>query len=205
VLPRNTPVYLTVNETLNTKSRRTKKGSTFALSVEQPVRLGRYVVIPRGAKALGTVVYRTGKGAFGKSGKMEVSLDHIEVGDTRIPIEGRHREEGDGNSTATIATFVFVSMLGSGLITGHSAEIPAGQRLTAWTKEDMPVQMPPEEVAQPGPSPVYHQPSTLTASPTPPGVLLATPLPGSRPQPAAATVSARTDFGNGRIRCLTCR
>jgi hypothetical protein len=203
ILPRNTPVSLTLNETLNTKSRNTRKGSTFALSVEQGVRLGPYIVIPRGSKAMGTVLYRTGKGAFGKSGKLEVSFDYIEVGDTRVPIEGRHREEGEGNSTATVATFVFVSMLGSGLITGHSAELTAGQRFTVWTKEDMPVQLPAQDTLVAAGPPGNWAPA-LVAPPSTPGVLVATPLPSARRRQAVADQRSPA-FGNGRVRCVTCR
>lgn len=197
VLPRNTPVYLTLNQTLNTKSSATKRGNTFVLTVDQNVLLRRYVVIPRGSRAVGTIVKRTGKGGFGKSGKLEISLDYIEVGDTRIPIQGSHREEGEGNSTATIATFMFVSMLGSGLITGHSAEIPAGQRFTAWTKDDVPVQL-----ADAG-----GDPMTVPATPATAGTLLAQALPdrAAAARKAAAAATADREFGNSRVRCDTCR
>jgi hypothetical protein len=119
---------------------------------------------------------------------MEVSLDYIEVGDQRILLEGTHREEGEGNSTATVATFVFLSMLGSDFITGHSAELPAGRELTAWTKEDVPVQLPGG--------------ATVTA-PASSGVVVATLLPGAK-RPETDTDS-KPNFGNRRVRCVTCR
>lgn len=191
VLPRNTPVALTLNETLNSKSRQVRAGHTFTLSVARNVRLGSYIVIPRGAKAVGTVTWRTGKGGFGKSGKMEVSLDYIEIGDERIALQGTHREEGEGNSGATVATFALVSMLGSGLITGHSAEIPAGRELTAWTKEDVPVQLP-------GPAAGF-------SPPVPSGVILATPLPDAARMAGARSRANTSEFGNRHVRCDTCR
>lgn len=190
VLPRNTPVFLTLNETLNTKSSRTKRGNTFTLSVARDVLLGRYVVIPRGSRATGTVVERTKKGGFGKSGKIEISLDYIEVGDRRIAIEGRHREEGEGNSSATVATFVFLSMLGSGLITGHSAEIRAGQEFPAWTKEEVPVQLLDGGAIEP----------VLAA-----GGLVARPRKDARPVVNTVSAAEEERFGNARIRCSTCR
>lgn len=186
ILPQNTPVYLKLNDTLSTRSKAVKAGQTFTLSVSRSVRLGQYIVIPRGAKAIGTITWRTKKGGFGKSGKMEVSLDYVEVGDQRIPIEGKHREEGEGNSTATVATFVFVSMLGSGFITGHSAEIPAGHEFTAWTKDDVPVQLP---GAEPAGVPVA-------------GVVIAS-LPASAAMPATAPLPH--EFGNRHVKCDTCR
>lgn len=71
VLPRNTPVYLTLNDTLSTRSKAVKAGQTFTLSVSRNVRLGQYIVIPRGSRAIGTITSRTKKGGFGKSCKME--------------------------------------------------------------------------------------------------------------------------------------
>ena len=191
VLPRNTPVSLVLNDTLNSKSSAAKKGSTFALTVDRPVQMGNYIVIPRGSRATGTVIWRTGKGGFGKSGKMEVTFDYIDVGDTRVPIEGRHREEGQGNSTATVATFVFVSMLGSGLITGHSAEIPAGRQFTAWTKEDVPVRLPDGESARDA------QPAS--------GVLAAQLAPDVARRQMQAAARKPVVVGNSHVWCVTCR
>ena len=194
VLPQNTPVYLSLNETLNTKSSRTKRGNTFTLSVTRDVIYRQHVVIPRGSRAMGTIVYRTRKGGFGKSGKMEISLDYVEIGDQQIAIRGSHREEGEGNSGATVATFVLLSMIGSGLITGHSAEIPAGRVFTAWTKEDVPLQLIGEVPAEADPA----------VSPTP-GMIAARPVQTPRPQYRPPINTAPLAFGNGRVRCDTCR
>ena len=120
---------------------------------------------------------------------MELSLDYIELGDERIPIEGSHREEGEGNSTATVATFVFVSMLGSGLITGHSAEIPAGHEFSAWTKEDVPVVLPDAE---------GNAPAAVN------GAVVATSVPVTG-RPVNASPPATTTFGNRHVKCDTCR
>ncbi|MDR2857631.1 MAG: hypothetical protein LBV50_07260 [Novosphingobium sp.] len=180
VLPRNTRVMLSLNQTLDTRNKSLKAGDTFTLTVDRNVMLGRAIVIPRGSKAVGSVTWRTGKGVYGKSGKMEISLDYIELGDRQIPIEGTHREEAEGNTNATVATALFISVLGAGFITGHSAQIRAGQIFTAWTKEDLPVVLP-APVAMPSAVPFQN-----TAS---------VPMPSAAPVP----------FGNGHVRCITCR
>ncbi|EMD81794.1 hypothetical protein C725_2842 [Pacificimonas flava] len=36
----------------------------------------------------------TGKGMFGKSGKMDVEIRYIEVDGNRIPVVGKFRQEG---------------------------------------------------------------------------------------------------------------
>jgi hypothetical protein len=61
-------------------------------------------VIPRGTPAMGEVTWRTGKGAFGKSGKLEFSLRYIDLGGQHIPVTGDFRQEGEGNTLATGVT-----------------------------------------------------------------------------------------------------
>jgi hypothetical protein len=190
VLPKNTQVFLRLEEPLTTKSGRQKKGDTFALTVARSVVLRDHIVIPRGSRAQGKIIWQTRKGGFGKSGKMELAFEHVEVGDLQIPISGKHREEGEGNSDATVGTFVFLSMLGAGLITGHSAEIPAGKEFVAWTTEDTPVAFPMAESAQ-----------ALEAKAV--GVLAAVPV----PKKAASTQSAKrpAPAKNKHVWCVTCR
>lgn len=188
VLPRNTPVVLRLEEGLSTKSHRQKKGDPFALSVARNVVFRGHIVIPRGARALGRIAWQTRKGAFGKSGKMELAFEYIEVGETRIPITGKFREEGEGNSDATVSTALFLSVLGSGFITGHSAEIPAGQEFTAWTNEDIPIAFPD---GTPGDAPQ-----------APAGVLAAVPL--KKPAPVRAP-SPKPQLQTGGVWCVTCQ
>src|SRR3569623_1307435 len=69
LLPAHTEVLLRLNSEVNSKKAR--KGDHFDLTVANDVMLGNYIVIPRGTPARGEITYRTGKGAFGKSAKME--------------------------------------------------------------------------------------------------------------------------------------
>lgn len=132
-VPKNTPVPLSVNNEVSTKT--IKEGDTFTLSVAQDVVVNDYIVIPKGTKAVAEITWRTGKGAFGKSAKMEFELRHLELGGRRIPIEGKHRQEGAGNTGATIGTAVAVGVF-SAFVTGKSAVIQKGREFTAHTVDD---------------------------------------------------------------------
>ncbi|MBO9581441.1 MAG: hypothetical protein J7498_11170 [Sphingobium sp.] len=136
ILPMNTEVTLVMNEDLNSKQAR--EGSPFYLTVAQDVEVDGYVIIPKGARAGGEVTWRTGKGAFGKSAKMTIELRYIELRGRRIPVEGSYRQEGDGNTVATVGTVVVAAVFGA-LVTGKSAIIPRGRELIARTKQDLAV------------------------------------------------------------------
>ena len=136
VLPANTELLLSMNDELTTKG--IEKGHKFRLSVVHDVVLNGHVVIPRGTPATGEVTWKTGKGAFGKSGKMEIALRYLDLGGRAIPIEGTYRQEGEGNTAATIAGVIAAGVF-AGFITGKSALIPQGRELKAHTKEALPV------------------------------------------------------------------
>jgi hypothetical protein len=138
VLPANAELTVTPNTDLSSKSLR--EGDSFVISTVYDVLKDGYVVIPRGTRGQGKVIWRTGKGAFGKSAKMEIAFEWIEVAGRRVVIEGKHRQEGSGNTAATIGTAVAVGVF-SAFVTGKSASIPHGMQLKAYTAEPLSFQI----------------------------------------------------------------
>lgn len=120
------PITLAVAQEVNTSKHR--EGDTFPLTVVNDVKIGETVVIPRGTPALGEVTWRTGKGAFGKSGKMEFVLRHLDLGGQRIPISGEYRQEGEGNPIATGVAIIAVGVF-AGFVTGKRARLTTGREL----------------------------------------------------------------------------
>jgi hypothetical protein len=152
-LPANTELFLTLNQELSSKRART--GDMFDMTVSHDVLIDNYVVIPKGALGKGEVTWRTGKGMFGKSAKMEIELRYVDVNGRRVPITGKYRQEGEGNTVATVGTVVLAGVFGA-LVTGKSARIPPGRELKANTTEMVPVALPqaspaPTATAQPAP------------------------------------------------------
>ncbi|HET9511933.1 MAG TPA: hypothetical protein VFO80_12370 [Sphingomonas sp.] len=140
-LPANTEIVLSMNQDLTTKGAKIDVGTKFDLSVAYDVMVGDYVVIPKGTPAVGEVVWKTGKGAFGKSGKMEVEMRSINLNGRRIPVTGKYRQEGEGNTVATVAS-VALLWPAAPFVTGKSARIPAGRELKAFTESATPVAVP---------------------------------------------------------------
>ena len=132
----NTEVVVTPNDTLTTKGKKIKEGYKFPIATVFDVMQDGYVLIPKGTVGEGTVTYVTNKGAFGKSGKMEISFDRLDLNGQRVPLTGNFRQEGEGNTGATVGAAVAVGVF-SAFVTGRSATITNGQQLRARTVEPL--------------------------------------------------------------------
>lgn len=135
----NTEVVVTPNDTLTTKSL--KVGDKFKIATVFDVMQDGFVVIPRGTPGEATVSYRTGKGAFGKSAKMEVTFNWLKLGDRQIPLNGTYRQEGQGNAGAAVGVVVAAGVFGA-FVTGHSATITNGQQLRTHTVDSISFSVP---------------------------------------------------------------
>jgi hypothetical protein len=142
LLTLGTGVPITLAVTHEVSSSTQHEGDTFPLTVLNDVRIGDTVVIPRGTPAMAEVTWRTGKGAFGKSGKLEFSLRYIDLGGQHIPVTGDFRQEGEGNTLATGVTILAAGLIGGAFVTGHRARIPAGRELMSQVAQ--PVQFTPD-------------------------------------------------------------
>lgn len=125
-LAAGTPITLAVAQEANSSTHRA--GDPIQLTVLNDVRVGETIVIPRGTAAVGEITWRTGKGAFGKSGKIEFSLRHIDLNGQLIPVTGDYRQEGEGNTIATGVAILAVGVF-AGFVTGKRARLPVGREL----------------------------------------------------------------------------
>lgn len=142
VLPSNTDVLLRLDEEVSSKRKRV--GDKFRLTVVQDVMLGGYVIIPRGTPAFGAMTYRTGKGVFGKSAKIEIDMENISLAGRSIPVAGHFRQEGRGNTGATIGVAVAAGLIAAAFVTGRSAVFEQGREFRVSTREAVPVTLPDE-------------------------------------------------------------
>lgn len=134
-LPANTEIWLA--PLADVSSKHIRQGGSFAMRVSRDVFVGRDLAIPRGTTATGQIVYRTGKGAFGKSGKMEFDPVQLDVAHGKVPVHGHYRVEGQGNTGAAIGVFIVAGLLGAVFVTGHSATISSNTEWRAYTGSPM--------------------------------------------------------------------
>jgi hypothetical protein len=124
----NAGVPITVAVAQEVNSSKNHEGDPVPLTVLNDVKIGDTIVIPRGTPATGEVTWRTGKGAFGKSGKLEFVLRYIDLNGQHIPIVGEYRQEGEGNTIATGVGIIAIGVF-AGFITGKRARLPMGREL----------------------------------------------------------------------------
>ena len=128
VLPQDTVIQIAAVEEITSKHMH--EGDVQRLQVVNDVTQDGRVIIPRGAPVKATVTWRTGKGIVGKSAKFELTFNSVNVMGKDFALKGKHRQEGRGNTLA--------ALLGSSIITGHSAVMQSGQMVTAFTAEPIP-------------------------------------------------------------------
>src|SRR5689334_17020702 len=76
-LPANTELTVTPNSDVSSKSM--KEEAVFTISTVYDVMMNNYIVIPKGTRGQGKITWRTGKGAFGKSAKLDLAFTWIEI------------------------------------------------------------------------------------------------------------------------------
>jgi hypothetical protein len=128
-LSEGTEVRLRMLEGLS--SATAMQGQRFNMELDDDVRVDGVVVIPRGAKALGTVVSARKRGFMGKAGELNIMVDYLIVNDERVRLRASSGREGDGRVGATVALTVLFGPLGL-LKRGKDVEVNPGMVIPAY-------------------------------------------------------------------------
>jgi len=102
----------------------------------EDVKVGDVTVAKAGAKAVGTVTHVKKAGMMGKGGELNVRLDYVKIGDSRIRLRANKGKAGeDKTGTAVVLTVLFGPI---GLIKhGKNVEVKSGAPLKAFVDEDV--------------------------------------------------------------------
>ncbi len=128
-VPEGTEFRIRFNERLSSATSST--GDRFSVTLDEPVQLNGGIVIPAGYRGSGEVTVADKKGYMGKAGQLNVRLDYLRIGDTRVRLRASKGQEGKGAVGATIALTVIFGPLGL-LKRGHDIEIQPGQSIVAY-------------------------------------------------------------------------
>jgi hypothetical protein len=135
-VPAGTILRLRVDKEVSSKTA--KVGDRFDLSLVEDVMLGSAVAIPKGARAVGEVTERSGRGAMGKSAKLSIQFRTIALGGRDYAIQGDGRNKGKKNTAAQIGMFLLFGPF-AGAISGKSARFKQGEIFEARTVEPIPI------------------------------------------------------------------
>lgn len=139
VLRQGTPVAMTTLAPLS--SRRARQGQRFDLEVSDEIRVDGLLVIPKGARGVGEVSRVVTKGMMGKPGKLEVRVLYVEVGASRIRLDGKARDKGASGAAPVVLAAPLIG-LSAAFFTGKSAVLPAGSPIEGVVFQDVPLVRP---------------------------------------------------------------
>ncbi|MGA2115918.1 MAG: hypothetical protein ABSH56_14345 [Bryobacteraceae bacterium] len=135
-----TPVRLRLSRTVSSTSAQV--GETVDFEVTEPVINQNYVVIAKGAVALGHVAKVEAKRRFGRAGALELSVDSVHLTDGRtVPLRAtREKGEGDMSGARKAATVAASPVLV--WVKGKDVSFEKGTETTAYVTGDTVVEEP---------------------------------------------------------------
>jgi len=139
ILREGTDVRLKFAQALSSKTAVDDDPVNFVL--DEDLKVGDVTVVKAGAKAIGTVTNSKKAGMLGKGGELNLRLEYLVVGDSRLRLRGTKGKEGEGKvGTAVALTVIFGPI---GLIKhGKNVDIKEGTPLSAYTDQDYEVPTP---------------------------------------------------------------
>lgn len=153
-LKEGTDVNLKLAQALSSKTAAT--GDSVELVLDQDLIVDNALVAKKGSRAVATVSNAKKAGMAGKGGELNIRLEYLKAGDTRVKLRGVQAKNGDNKTGATVGLVVAFGVLGF-MKHGKQAEVKEGTPVKAYVDESV-------QVASLGPAP---QPAPAASSPAP--------------------------------------
>jgi hypothetical protein len=129
-LPEGADVHLKFAQDVSSKTA--ADDDPVALVLDEDLKVGDVVLIKAGAKAVGTITHAKKAGMMGKAGELNMRLEYMIVGDSRLRLRGTKGKEGEGKVGATVALTVLFGPIGL-IKHGKNVEIKQGTPLLVYT------------------------------------------------------------------------
>lgn len=143
-----TAVQLQTRQDLSTERKALRVGQPVELDVLQPVMLNGRVAIPAGSRAMGELTSVRNKGMWGKSGGFTGRLLYLEANGRQIRLNGSFTDKGETGTAGVVASVALLPVAGF-FVTGTSARMATGTRVTAFIGEEVPVTFAEQAAATP--------------------------------------------------------
>lgn len=140
-LAEDTPIRLRLNRTISSGTEKVDDKVDF--TVIEEVKVGDIVVVPQGATAIGTVTEAKPKGRLGRSGKLNVNIDFVQLatGD-KVALHSIKGGKGGSRTGAMTGAMVATGILFFPaaplflFMKGKNITIPKGTEITAYVAAD---------------------------------------------------------------------
>ena len=136
VLKEGADVNLKFSQDLSSKTA--TEDDPVNLVLDQDLKIGDIVIAKAGAKAVGTITHAKKAGMVGKAGELNMRLQYLIVGDTRLKLRGTKGKEGQGKEGTAVALTVLFGPIGL-IKHGKNVDIKEGTPLLAYTDENFDV------------------------------------------------------------------
>lgn len=128
LVPDDTEVVLRLSEPLS--SRTSYAGDIVRFVLDDDLRVAGVLVAQKGDRATGTVLEVNRSGFIGSAGNLSLRINHVSVGDTKLPLRGWRFREGDSKAGLSLG-LALVTPLGL-LKKGKDTQIPEGTLFRAF-------------------------------------------------------------------------
>ncbi len=141
-VPEGTEFPVRLEDTISSKSA--QEGDRFTVTLADDVKLPDGTVLKAGYRGVGEVVNAQKNGMLGKTGKLNVRLSYVKIGDQRIRLRAARGAQGEHNTGAQVATAVILLPIWpvAALIKGKSTQIPKGTTFNAYADSDVELETP---------------------------------------------------------------
>jgi len=134
LLKEGTEVELKFSEALSSKTA--TEDDRVNLELTEDLKAGDVVVAKAGTKAVGSVTHAKKSGMLGKGGELNIRLEYLKVGDSRVRLRANKGKEGESKTGTMIALTVLFGPIGL-IKHGKNVEVKAGAPLKAFVDEDI--------------------------------------------------------------------
>ena len=138
-VPEGTEFPLRIEDSLSSKTAH--DGDRFTVTLTDDVKLPDGMVLKAGYRGVGEVVHAEKSGMLGKTGKLDLRVSYLKVGEQRIRLRGSKGAEGKHNTGAQVVTVVLVGVFAA-FIKGHNIDIPKGATFSAFVDQDLALDSP---------------------------------------------------------------
>jgi glucose/arabinose dehydrogenase len=138
LLQEESDVPLTFDQDLSSKTA--TEGDPVQFVLAEDLKVGDVVVAKAGSIAVGEVAHAEKSGMMGKAGNLDIRLDYLKVGSTKVHLRGTKGNEGASGTGSAVALTVLFGPIGL-IKHGHNVDIKKGTALKAYIADD--VNLPP--------------------------------------------------------------